>query len=579
MNEPNVTSGDDDISRPELVLAQAVLSNWAIEELAGGPSGYAIGLATRSSLSDRNLAELMDWLQFKPRDESTSKRVFAALSDGRVFWAKLSALPFVDDLGRTGKRYWGHALVCESLPDDLRAQSPVSRSWWGSLPWFATLDEAKAAATTGTLNLEAERWTVPPLEDPCDGPYVLEALTTAMQATTRGTSSRQVLWELDEGDDRWGAVPEPFRILPTTEWRNLAVDTGFDGLVPSSTRRYWVVGRERHDSLPSRTGDAVRVIRQDGESPYMRWVIDRVTNRHWASVVRYGPSVKDAMEALLAGPVLCPEGYAAAEDLMMPGYELRGGTVGQGEREAVANFLKSYGREELFDATSRALRECRWPPELVEILLSRISNANVSDLIQWYRTVVLAETAGVKSAQPVEWRQQLDLAVLPIFFDVRSVDRIRALADAIRSWPDAGRHPLLRTWSLVQLHENSGSRLRFGRRAAVSVPSGIPYSLSQLPLELQQKWTTMVVRHWPDCPLKLVVPLPEKLNDVWRRQTELVLAVLISMTRDPDQLQAWASELDAWLGAPARPLCAQLAAAAERLLAQRKKHFGTRGRK
>jgi hypothetical protein len=131
-----------------LTFAQAVTSNWGTNEVAGVERGFRIGLATWDLLDGRSVAELTSWLQFVPANGDDTKQLFAKMRDGRTFWARLHALSGTDDLGRRATRFWGHALVTDTIPQSCRGQSPLQ--WWDALPFFASLEDAKAAIVPGS---------------------------------------------------------------------------------------------------------------------------------------------------------------------------------------------------------------------------------------------------------------------------------------------------------------------------------------------------------------------------------------------------------------------------------------------
>jgi len=480
---------------PTISLAQAVISNWATGEVPGVERGSNIGLATWTLLDARTIAELTAWLQFVPDGPDDTKHVFTGLRDGRLLWARLYALPGNDDLGRRANRFWGHALVSNNIPKDCRGQSPLA--WLVALPFFNTLEAAKAASAEGGNSLPPIDWLVPPLPSvPPQGPpdlarFLQSALTHARSATNQRSSP----WSLPREEVRSPELVEVYRILPPSDWGLLPVDDGFDSVVTDPNRRYWVVGRSNVGTVIESERSTTKITKELTEI-LDRWALEMVSQRHWDIAVQHMPEVERAVNDLRSG---------ISEVSYPPQSTLR------------CLFLDQYGLEVIIDEMSSTLRRKGWPPALAKQILHELKSLDFDVLApRW--------------ARPEGSVSVVDRSDLMGFLALVSLSRIDPAAlEAAEGWPARHEYPLTSACLAVTTHAMQADArpvrgLRaLSRRESLPDLSTLPRVLGEIDLKLYEYWVTWVFARWPGAPPALLIPKYED-TQVWRQRAQMVVA-------------------------------------------------------
>ncbi|MDA8386501.1 MAG: hypothetical protein M0Z88_09625 [Actinomycetota bacterium] len=474
-------------------LAQAVMSNWAIGEMPGVERGYRIGLASWSNLGQAAVAELSPWLQFTPNGDDDVKQVFTQLRDGRLVWARLRPLAGqVDDLGRRAYRYWGHALIAGDVPRSLRGGSPLL--WWDDLPFYSSLDEAKASVCDERNALPVIDWEPTrkpvPLEGPPDlDPWLCDALNRVRDEEARRSPivvSRRVAGG--------PLIAEPYRLVDPSRWGLLPVDDAFDGVLSGPGRRYWVIGRS---SISDDRAAELQMPSSLGVTE--RWALDLLRDGKWSIAVNLMARAEETEDSLRSGTL-----------------DLVGLPPGDGIR---ATFLKNYGVQIVTDEVGSRLAAESWPPELVEAVLLGFESIPLEDVTWTWQVARAHDNDGNVTSS--------DLMGL---FGLMAKKPSTQASEACRAWRRRDQFPLTSACLIVWAHVQGGTRgttnLAFstsrhgGARGAPSLGD----ALAHLDVGVLERWVRWVFQVWPGPPPELVLPryLPSA-DDAWRESIDVVL--------------------------------------------------------
>jgi len=142
---------------PELEALQHIYSNVEADQSPAGRGGFQTLFAS-AGLTRDEISEIEERVVYFADEESPEKRVFHALSSGRVTLSHITPLRGKDMHGRGG-RYLAHTLVFEQEAFEAEAGTPFAI--FRSFPFVATVDAALAAGDTVTGQVPAVRVAVP----------------------------------------------------------------------------------------------------------------------------------------------------------------------------------------------------------------------------------------------------------------------------------------------------------------------------------------------------------------------------------------------------------------------------------